>query len=114
MTLRRRDIGIAFGRVLREARLAKGLSQDALAAMCDMDRTYPSLVERGLRTPTLSMILRLAEALETSPVEMVAKTYDMLRPTNSNTPPHTPRPSAPLDHLRGGFGRPPPDSGGNT
>lgn len=78
-TMRTRTVALAFGRVLREARLERGISQDALASLCDFDRTYPSLLERGLRSPTLAMILRIAEALDLNPSLLVGKTYDELR-----------------------------------
>ena len=47
-----------FGDVLRAARTERGVSQDRLAMLCDFDRTYPSLLERGLRLPTMCMIYR--------------------------------------------------------
>ena len=77
--MRTRKLALAFGSVLREVRLQKGISQDTLASLCDFDRTYPSLLERGLRSPTLAMIFRISEALEINPSVLVAKTYDVLR-----------------------------------
>lgn len=77
--MRTRKVAAAFGRVLRETRLQKGVSQDSLASTCEFDRTYPSLLERGLRSPTLAMIFRLSEALNVDPSLLVAKTYDELR-----------------------------------
>ena len=77
--MRTRKVAVAFGRVLREARLQKGISQDSLAALCEFDRTYPSLLERGLRSPTLAMIFRLSEALDINPSLLVTRTYDELR-----------------------------------
>jgi transcriptional regulator with XRE-family HTH domain len=77
--MRTRKVAVAFGRVLREARLQKGISQDSLASLCEFDRTYPSLLERGLRSPTLAMIFRLSEALDINPSLLVARTYDELR-----------------------------------
>ena len=47
----------AFGIVLRITRRRQGLSQDRLSERSDHDRTYPSLLERGLRAPSLSMFL---------------------------------------------------------
>ena len=77
--MRTRKLALAFGSVLREVRLQKGISQDTLASLCDFDRTYPSLLVRGLRSPTLAMIFRISEALEINPSVLVAKTYDVLR-----------------------------------
>ena len=38
-----------FGKVLREIREANHISQEKLAEHCDLDRTYISLLKRGLR-----------------------------------------------------------------
>ncbi len=54
-----------FGRVLREARCAQGLSQEKLAELSDLDRTFISMIERGKRKPTLDTAHRLANALGT-------------------------------------------------
>jgi transcriptional regulator with XRE-family HTH domain len=69
----------AFGSVLREARGERGMSQDKLSEVCDFDRTYPSLLERGLRCPTLTMLLRLADALAVEPARLVAETIKRLQ-----------------------------------
>jgi ribosome-binding protein aMBF1 (putative translation factor) len=76
--MRRQKVAIAFGRVLREARRQKGLSQEELAGDAEFDRTYPSLLERGLRTPTLTVIFQLAKVLEISAASLVSKTLDEL------------------------------------
>jgi XRE family transcriptional regulator, regulator of sulfur utilization len=71
---RKRDLAHAFGSALRAARVEQGISQDMLSEICDLDRTYPSLLERGLRCPTLAMVLRLANALGIDPARLVAET----------------------------------------
>lgn len=76
--MRRQKVAIAFGRVLRETRRQKGLSQEDLAGAGEFDRTYPSLLERGLRTPTLTVIFQLAEVLEISAASLVTKTLEEL------------------------------------
>jgi transcriptional regulator with XRE-family HTH domain len=76
--MRRQQVAIAFGRVLRETRRQKGLSQEDLAGEAEFDRTYPSLLERGLRTPTLTVILELAEVLNVSAASLVARTVEVL------------------------------------
>ena len=60
----------AFGRAIREIRTQRGISQEALAHACGLDRTYLSSVERGARNPTLSSILRIAAALEVDAAEI--------------------------------------------
>jgi transcriptional regulator with XRE-family HTH domain len=53
-----------FGSKLKEARLAKGLSQEALALELDFDRTYIGLLERGKRNPSLITIYKIVNRLE--------------------------------------------------
>ncbi len=68
----------AFGEVLKEARTAKGMSQDALAMASELDRTYISLLERGLRQPSISSLFSLAAALGTTAEELVARVQEKL------------------------------------
>jgi transcriptional regulator with XRE-family HTH domain len=63
----------AFGRAIRAARAERGLSQERLAFVCDLDRTYVSGIERGERNPSLTNILKLAAALELRPSELFAR-----------------------------------------
>ena len=60
-----------FGRRLRQLRKAKGLSQEALAELAGLDRTYVSSCERGRRNVGLLNIVRLAEALEINPTQLL-------------------------------------------
>jgi ribosome-binding protein aMBF1 (putative translation factor) len=59
-----------FGERVRELRKRKGLSQEALALACELDRTYIGGVERGERNLSLINIYRIAEALEVKPREL--------------------------------------------
>lgn len=63
---------LSFGRVLRGHRLRQGYSQEALAHEVGLDRTYISMLERGLRQPTLNTIVILCQALQIKPEEFVA------------------------------------------
>src|SRR4051794_31326305 len=56
-----RTVARAFGATLREARRARGMTQEELAAAAGMDRTYPSLLENGKREPALSVFYRLCK-----------------------------------------------------
>jgi transcriptional regulator with XRE-family HTH domain len=76
--VRRNIVAKAFGRVLREARRYRELSQEDLAADAELDRTYPSLLERGLRTPTLTVLFVLAKILRTTVASLAAKTAEEL------------------------------------
>ena len=55
-----------FGERLKELRLARGLSQEALAFKSGMHRTYLGGIERGERNPSLKNIAVIAEALGVS------------------------------------------------
>ncbi|MDW8845491.1 helix-turn-helix transcriptional regulator [Erwinia sp. P7711] len=56
---------ILFGKRVKQLRLQAGLSQEAFALKCGLDRTYVSGIERGLRNPTLEVIAVLATGLGT-------------------------------------------------
>jgi transcriptional regulator with XRE-family HTH domain len=79
MSAGRRQAARAFGQALRAARLSRGISQEQLAEKGDFDRTYPSLLERGLRTPTFFVIVSLAEGLNTDPVALFTDAVNRLR-----------------------------------
>lgn len=57
------DIRIAFGNAIREIRNKKGISQEKLAELCDLHRTYISGVERGERNVSLVNIEKICKAL---------------------------------------------------
>jgi ribosome-binding protein aMBF1 (putative translation factor) len=73
------NIAAIFGKVLREQRNARGISQEALALSADVDRTFVSQMERGIRQPTLTTLCKLSEALEIQPSTLVARVERMLR-----------------------------------
>jgi transcriptional regulator with XRE-family HTH domain len=56
-------------RNLRRLRVARGLSQENLAADAGIDRTYVSRLERGLENPTVAVLEQLANALGAKIVE---------------------------------------------
>lgn len=56
-------IKLAFGRRVREIRSQRNLSQERLAEMCDLDRSYIGGVERGERNISLLNIHKIARAL---------------------------------------------------
>ena len=61
-----------FAQRLRQLRLERGLSQEALAAVAGLDRTYVSSCEAGRRNVTLRTICRLAVALQVDPGVLVS------------------------------------------
>lgn len=60
------DILAQFGERLRELRKQQGLSQEAFADLCGLDRTYVGGVERGERNVALRNIAAMAKALNIS------------------------------------------------
>lgn len=52
---------------VRTLRVSKGWSQERLALVCELDRTYVSAIERSVWNVSLSNIERLAQALEVEP-----------------------------------------------
>ncbi|WP_261467567.1 helix-turn-helix domain-containing protein [Serratia fonticola] len=52
-----------FGQRVKQLRLQAGLSQEAFADRCGLDRTYISGIERGVRNPTLTVINVIAGGL---------------------------------------------------
>ncbi|MDN6822934.1 helix-turn-helix domain-containing protein [Corynebacterium flavescens] len=61
-----------FGDRLRAARKSQSLSQEALAHLAGLDRTYVSGVERGERNISLQNIVRLAKTLCVDPGVLVS------------------------------------------
>ena len=53
----------AFGAIIRESRLAAGISQEALAYSANIERSYFGRIERGESQPTLFVILKICAAL---------------------------------------------------
>lgn len=67
------DVLIKFGKRVRELRLARGLSQEDLAALCHLDRTYVSSLERGKRNVCLRNITIISASLGVSLSEFFAE-----------------------------------------
>jgi transcriptional regulator with XRE-family HTH domain len=61
--VQRMDVRARFGRRVREKRTALGLSQEAFADKCKLDRTYISGIERGRRNVSLRNIEVIAKTL---------------------------------------------------
>jgi len=61
----------AFGEVLRQIRKGRRLSQEELGEVCESDRTFISMLERGLVSPTLRTIVKIAKGLRLQPSEVI-------------------------------------------
>ena len=57
---------LAFGRNVARIRAERGFSQNKLAEKADLDRTFISGIERGVRNPGIKTVLKVARALNVS------------------------------------------------
>jgi len=57
---------ISLGEAIRRIRLSKGISQEKLALLAEVDRSYVGRVERGDNNVAVLTLARLAQALEMS------------------------------------------------
>lgn len=74
MTRKRQDDPrLAFGAAVRELRIAKGLSQEKLAELAEIHRTYIGDVERGTRNIALVNMTRIANALDIPLSKLIAE-----------------------------------------
>lgn len=66
----KRDVLKSFGERVREVRLQKGLSQENLARLAKIDRTYIGGIERGERNAGIKNVWRIADALGVPAAEL--------------------------------------------
>lgn len=65
------NVAERFGANLAYCRKRAGLSQEALSFMASVHRTNIGLLERGLRTPRIDTLVKLAGALEVEPGDLL-------------------------------------------
>lgn len=73
MAISQHEISLDFGRALKRARHATGVTQEQFDEVSS--RTYISSLERGLKSPTLNKLEQLAAVLGLHPVTLVALAY---------------------------------------
>lgn len=66
------DIRKQVGLNIRRFRVARGTSQEALAVDAAVERSYMGGLERGIRNPTVSLLQRIADALEVTVSDLTA------------------------------------------
>ncbi|MFZ4499629.1 MAG: helix-turn-helix domain-containing protein [Burkholderiales bacterium] len=69
-------ISVRFGEAVRRLRRQRRLSQEALAHLAGINRSYLGEVERGQVTPSLETIDKIANALGKPLAEVIAASYD--------------------------------------
>jgi transcriptional regulator with XRE-family HTH domain len=62
---------IAFGKNVQRIRSSRDLSQEELGELSGLHRTYISGIERGIRNPTLTVIVKIAAALGVEPGQLL-------------------------------------------
>ena len=70
---------VAFGQVLRRLRKERQLSQESLALEAGIQRNYVSLIERGINQPTITILFKLAAALDIQPSLLLAEVEEITR-----------------------------------
>lgn len=73
------DLNRTFAKLLRDHREELGISQERLAENAGLDRTFISQLERGLKSPTLSTVERLAICLAVPPVRLIEAPKPLLQ-----------------------------------
>src|SRR2546430_7744583 len=61
----------SLGATIRALRIDRGLSQETLTNLADLDRSYMSGIERGLRNISVLNMARIASALQVPLVELM-------------------------------------------
>ena len=61
----------ALGAIVRRLRTKKGLTQEGLAELADLNVSYIGFLERGENVPTLTIVLNLARALDVHAADLV-------------------------------------------
>ncbi|GAA5521502.1 helix-turn-helix transcriptional regulator [Aliifodinibius salicampi] len=67
------EIQKALGKTVRELRLANNLSQEKLAELASLDRSYISEVENGNKTASIITVFKIAVALDIKPSQLLQK-----------------------------------------
>lgn len=77
---RHKEIIVALGNRIREIRLAKGLSQQSLANLCDLELSQINRIELGLINTSVSHIAIICQVFEIQPRELL--NFDINLPTS--------------------------------
>ena len=73
----------ALGKALKEYRKIAGLTQERLSERADLDRSFVSLLERGLRSPTFDTLLSLSHGLNIPVASLVTRATEILKSMDS-------------------------------
>lgn len=62
-----------IGRIIKEKRVQKGMTQDLLSGFAGIARTHLTMIENGTKRPNFETIWKIALALDMKPSELVAE-----------------------------------------
>lgn len=62
-----------IGKIIREKRIQKGMTQDLLSGFAGIARTHLTMIENGTKRPNFETIWKIALALDMKPSELVAE-----------------------------------------
>ncbi|SFM13427.1 helix-turn-helix domain-containing protein [Halopseudomonas yangmingensis] len=65
-------------------RAERGIAQEEMAALANIERSHMGKIERGEHMPTLALILKIAAALDVSAADLMAVTESNLRSKTEN------------------------------
>jgi transcriptional regulator with XRE-family HTH domain len=65
------SLGETVARNIRRVRRERGLSQEELASLVNINRNYVGMIERQENSPTIDMIERIAKALQVPPAQLL-------------------------------------------
>lgn len=80
----------AFGQALRSLRTRRKWSQTDLALRADVDRNYISLIELGKNSPSVRMVFKLSEALDTLPSDLIKEVERRMKISGMSTSTESP------------------------
>jgi len=72
------ELAQAFGTAVRALRTERGIAQEMLANLANIERSHLGKIERGEHTPTLGIIFKIAGALECSTAVLMSRTEAQL------------------------------------
>ena len=64
LSMKKEIVLVKFGKRLREERLKRGMSQEKLAELADVNRNYIGIIERAEKSVTLRNMVKIAKALK--------------------------------------------------
>lgn len=72
---------VVVGKVIKNYREEKRLSQEVVSGLADIGRTHLSAIERGARKPTLDTFFKIADAMDISASELMKLIEKEIRKT---------------------------------